>query len=66
MNRSMNAAFKLDLLVNVPGPSALAIRVGLAPGNIRWLAMAKANLKNKFPEYCASKRHLERVSLEMI
>lgn len=61
----VNATFKLDPMVNVPGPSALAIPVGLAPGNIRWLAMAKANLQNKFPESCASKRHMEQVRLEM-
>jgi len=61
----VNAAFKLDPMVNIPGPSALAIPVGLAPGNIRWLAMAKANLQNKFPESCASKRHMEQVRLEM-
>ena len=61
----VDAVFKLDPMVNVPGPSALAIPVGLAPGNIRWLAMAKANLQKKYPESCASKRHVEQVNLEM-
>ena len=61
----VNAEFKLDPMVNVPGPSALAIPVGLAPGNIRWLAMAKANLQKKYPESCASKRHVEQVNLEL-
>jgi hypothetical protein len=61
----VNAVFKLDPMVNVPGPSALAFPVGLAPGNIRWLAMAKANLQKKYPESCASTRHVEQVNLEI-
>ncbi len=61
----VNAEFKLEPMVNVPGPSALAIPVGLAPGSIRWISMAPPNLQRKFPESCATKRHIEHVTLEV-
>ena len=61
----VDAEFSLEPVVNVPGPSAFAIPVGLAPGNIRWISMAQPNLQRKYPESCAAKRHLEQITLEV-
>jgi hypothetical protein len=61
----VNAEFKLDPMVNIPGPSALAIPIGLAPGSIKWISMSPPNLQRKFPESCVTKRHVEEVTLEV-
>ena len=61
----VNANFTLDPVVNVPGPSALMLPVGLAPGQLRRLSMSTANLQRKFPESCFTQRHVEHVNLEI-
>ena len=61
----VNAGFTLDPVVNVPGPSALILPVGLAPGHLRRLSMSTANLQRKFSESCFTQRHVEHVSLEI-
>ena len=38
----VEAEFTLDPLVNIPGPSAMTIPVGVAPGRIKALAGGKA------------------------
>ncbi len=59
----LTSTFELDPLFNFPGPSAMTIPVGIAPGNIKWISMARANLKNKFPESCTTTRHIENTEL---
>jgi len=60
----VNAVFELDPIVNVPGPSALAIPVGLAPGRMKNLADIVLPKARKFPTYCVSTQHEEWIELE--
>jgi transglutaminase-like putative cysteine protease len=59
----VNAVFELDPVVNVPGPSALAIPVGLAPGRMKYLADIVLPKDRKFPTYCVSTQHEEWIEL---
>ncbi len=59
----VNAVFELDPIVNVPGPSALAIPVGLAPGRMKNLADIVLPKARKFPTYCVSTQHEEWIEL---
>jgi len=59
----VNATFELDPVVNVPGPSALAIPVGLAPGRMKYLADLVLPKERRFPTYCASTQHEEWIEL---
>ena len=59
----VKAVFELDPVVNVPGPSALAIPVGLAPGRMKYLADIVLPKDRKFPTYCASTQHEEWIEL---
>ncbi len=59
----VNAVFELDPVVNVPGPSALAIPVGLAPGRLKYLADIVLPKDRKFPTYCVSTQHEEWIEL---
>ena len=59
----LTSTFELDPLFNFPGPSAMTIPVGIAPGNIKWISMARANLNNKFPESCSTTRYIENTEL---
>jgi hypothetical protein len=61
----VNAGFTLDPMVNVPGPSAVILPVGLAPGNLRRISMSPASMQRKFSESCFTQRHVEHVSLEI-
>lgn len=61
----ISASFELDPMVNLPGPSALTIPVGIAPGNIKWISMVPANLNKKFPDGCLTSRYIEHVTLEV-
>ena len=59
----VNASFELDPVVNVPGPSAMAIPVGLAPGRMKNLADVVLPKERRFPTYCASTQHREWIEL---
>ena len=59
----VNSVFELDPVVNVPGPSALAIPVGLAPGRMKYLADIVLPKDRKFPTYCVSTQHEEWIEL---
>lgn len=61
----ITAEFELDPMVNVPGPSALAIPVGLAPGHIKWISMAPPNLNRKFPDGCLTTHYIEHIALDV-
>ena len=59
----VNASFELDPVVNVPGPSAMAIPVGLAPGRMKNLADVVLPKERRFPTYCGSTQHQEWIEL---
>lgn len=59
----ITSSFVLAPMINLPGPSALVIPVGLAPGNIKGISMAPANLNRKFPETCITTRLVEHATL---
>ncbi len=59
----VNASFELDPVVNVPGPSAMAVPVGLAPGRMKNLADVVLPKERRFPTYCASTQHQEWIEL---
>ena len=58
-----NATFELDPVVNVPGPSALSIPVGLAPGRMKSLADVVLPKARRFPTFCSSTQHEEWIEL---
>ena len=61
----VDAKFKLDPVVNVPGPSAMTIPIGLTSGKLKTLANY-ASLKNRrFPTSasCMPYRHIETTDL---
>jgi hypothetical protein len=57
------STFALDPVFNFPGSSAMTIPVGIAPGNIKSISMARANLNSKFPESCMTTRYIEHTAL---
>jgi len=60
----VRAHFSLDPVLNVPGRGALAVPVGLAPGEIASAASDKPLAAPKLPYYCRSKLAEERYVLE--
>ncbi len=59
----VNSTFELDPVVNVPGPSAMAIPVGLAPGRIKNFADIVLPKERKFPTACNATQHEEWIEL---
>ena len=59
----VNSTFELDPVVNVPGPSAMAIPVGLAPGRIKNFADVVLPKERRFPTSCNSTKHEEWIDL---
>lgn len=59
----VNSTFELDPVVNVPGPSAMAIPVGLAPGRMKYLADVVLPKERRFPTFCSSTQHEEWIEL---
>jgi len=59
------ARFELDPMVNVPGPSAMAIPVGVAPGHLRGLATSSQPAQRRFDRYCLSRQHREEIELRL-
>jgi transglutaminase-like putative cysteine protease len=60
----VRAHFSLDPVLNVPGRGALAVPVGLAPGEIASAANDKPLAAPKLPYYCRSKLVEERYMLQ--
>ena len=60
----VDASFELDPLVNVPGPSAMPIPVGLAPGRIKEMSGYKPPAKRRYPAVCGSSAHSETIILK--
>jgi transglutaminase-like putative cysteine protease len=51
----VRSTFRLDPVSNFPGHGALAVPVGLAPGEIAWIGSDKPLVKRQFPYYCESR-----------
>lgn len=60
----VESSFELDPVVNVPGPSAMTIPVGLAPGRIKEMAGYKPPAKRRYPAVCGSAAHTETIILK--
>ena len=59
----VDTTFELDPVVNVLGPSAMAIPVGLAPGRLKGFADVVLPKDIRFPTYCNSTQHEEWIDL---
>jgi transglutaminase-like putative cysteine protease len=59
----LDASFELDPVVNVPGPSAMNIPMGLVPGQIKYLSRIVPVIDRKFPTTCHSTQHEEWIEL---
>ena len=59
----VKASFVLDPLVNVPGPAAMTVPIGLAPGNIRSRMALKPLPNRQFPGVCTSVQVSEQIEL---
>lgn len=59
----VDSSFELDPVVNVPGPSAMAVPVGLAPGRIKNFADVVLPKARRFPTTCNSTKHEEWIDL---
>ena len=59
----VESTFELDPVVNIPGPSAMAIPVGLAPGRLKALSTSRPISGRRFDSACASWRHREEVEI---
>ena len=62
----VEAEFVLDPVVNVPGPSAMAIPTGVAPGKFKEMSGFKPPPERRFPVVCGSYRHQERIELAFL
>jgi hypothetical protein len=60
---AVESEFQLDPLVNVPGPSAMTIPYGLAPGKLHSMASYKAIETRRFPQACSSLEFRETTTL---
>jgi hypothetical protein len=56
--------FELKPVVNVPGPSAMTVPVGIAPGYLRQISSSTVPKSRRFPASCRSVRYLEHTKLE--
>ena len=61
---AVEAEFQLDPLVNVPGPSAMTIPYGLAPGRLHAMASHKAIEAPRYPQRCSSAELRETTTLK--
>lgn len=57
--------YHLDPVINMPGPSAFTVPVGLAPGYIKDMATLKPYEKRRYPYVCESYRHVETYEIKM-
>jgi hypothetical protein len=56
--------FELNPVVNVPGPSAMTVPVGIAPGYLREISSSTVPKSRRFPASCRSVRYVEHTELE--
>jgi hypothetical protein len=61
----VQSTFELDPVVNIPGPSAMAIPVGLVPGRLKALSTSRPISGRRFDSACASWRNREEVELRL-
>ncbi len=61
----MRAHFELDPVVNLPGPSAMTIPVGVAPGILRGITTTSRPPGRRFDRYCLSRQHREEIELRL-
>jgi hypothetical protein len=61
----VESTFELDPVVNIPGPSAMVIPVGLAPGRLRSLVTTKPLSDRRFESACGSSRHREETEIRL-
>ena len=59
----LNSRFELDAPVNIPGPSAMMVPVGLSAGRIASIAFTKPLAQRRFPSGCASEVIEEDIEL---
>jgi transglutaminase-like putative cysteine protease len=61
----VESTFELDPVVNIPGPSAMAIPVGLAPGRLKALSTSRPTSDRRYDSVCGSSRHREEVEIRL-
>ncbi|MEN9880340.1 MAG: hypothetical protein RIQ55_986 [Pseudomonadota bacterium] len=59
----VTSSFKLDPVINLPGPSAFAVPTGLAPGFIKSAAAIKPYTGRRYPFSCGSDRNVEQIEI---
>ncbi len=57
--------FQLESPVNIPGPSAMMIPVGLSPGRIASIGYSKPTPARRFPAQCTSEEILEEYEIKL-
>mgnify|MGYP003341418026 FL=1 len=62
----VEAEFKLDPVINLPGPSAMVVPTGVALGRIKQMAGVKAPKTRRFPHECGSSRHIENIEIAFL
>lgn len=61
----VDAEFELDPLVNLPGPSAMGLPTGVAPGILKSMSGSKPVQARRFPHSCVSVRHEETLDFSV-
>lgn len=59
----VQSKFELDPIINIPGPSAVAIPTGLSPGYIKMISKERPILNRRYPYVCGSDKHIEHVEI---
>lgn len=59
-----NSKFTLDTIANVPGPGAMTVPVGLAPGELASIANNRPPEKFIFPYSCATRSIMEEYQIQ--
>jgi transglutaminase-like putative cysteine protease len=60
----LRSEFVLDPVVNLPGPSAMTLPVGLSDGAIRRMRTLRADPQRRFEYGCSAMTYLEEITLE--
>lgn len=60
---TVDSKFKLDPVINLPGPSAFAIPAGLTPSYIRTASKNKPYRDRRYPYECGSSKHTENIEV---
>ena len=55
----VTSKFELNPVINLPGPSAMTIPIGLSPGFIKAHAKERTVANRRYPYVCGSDRHIE-------